>query len=598
MEDIELGTTYEHQHSGSPAGDKPANDGKIKNKPHRDDESFSEMGGAEETQKIADPPPNMPSTLATVLSVLAVTILTLLPAALIWLSGRFERYNLLEIKPHQGGTNNEMEFVRVSLVTWAAMVSFLVIEWLVAMLPSITVVVMSLLNHSPSMRTKRRLSYFLAARTWFTLLFWVMALGAIGSLLVYKNSLLQTVTSGLTSAAPAKAAAAVANIKPVRNQWFYLERLLLVMIVFSICQAAAKYLIELIAINFHRMAFESRVTHLNYCFEVVTRLYTALNNPGKRIKLGERVLAVHLVDDHHGHLASEKQALELANDLYQKLAPSNRDYLTMENFRDHFEPADLEPAFKVFDKAGNGDVALNEVKDVVINLHHERICVSKSITNNNLIISKLDMVFMAVSLFLTFTFAIPIFDVGASAVFVIFGLVWTSFGFLFQSTAKNCYESFLFVFIEHAYDVGDRVIIDGEFLTVERVEIFTTVFRRWDNTAVYIPNCNLAGKSIQNIRRSGCQSDFIDVVFSGKTSIDVLWLLRDKLVDFAKSDSKDYTGFVEISNFDLDGDKIKVQLTVQYRSNFQEPALRATRRNKFIAILKQSIADLDIEYFL
>jgi N-acetylmuramic acid 6-phosphate (MurNAc-6-P) etherase len=71
--------------------------------------------------------------------------------------------------------------------------------------------------------------------------------------------------------------------------------------------------------------------------------------------------------------------------------------------------------------------------------------------------------------------------------------------------------------------------------------------------------------------------------------------LRDRLAEFAQSEPKDYTGKVEISKFEVVEEKIVVGLAVEYKTNFQEAAVRAARKNKFMAMLKQHVSDLGIE---
>ena len=171
-------------------------------------------------------------------------------------------------------------------------------------------------------------------------------------------------------------------------------------------------------------------------------------------------------------------------------------------------------------------------------------------------------------------------------------------GYLFQGPALTCFKCLTLIFLSHPYDFGDRVIVDGEYLTVEWIEIFTTVFRRWDGTAVYISNADLYGKKIYNVRRAGAQLDTIDLLFDKeKTTIEQVWGLRDKMVEFCKSEPLDYTGSVEIVGFEVDGNKLKAQLSFVHRTNFQEVSLRSSRRNKFMAMLKQVATELSISYF-
>ena len=58
---------------------------------------------------------------------------------------------------------------------------------------------------------------------------------------------------------------------------------------------------------------------------------------------------------------------------------------------------------------------------------------------------------------------------------------------------------------------GDRVIIDGDYLLVDTFELLTTCFIKGDGSVLIAPNAILANKMIHNIRRSGDQTEGIDL---------------------------------------------------------------------------------------
>ena len=53
--------------------------------------------------------------------------------------------------------------------------------------------------------------------------------------------------------------------------------------------------------------------------------------------------------------------------------------------------------------------------------------------------------------------------------------------FIFGESLRNIFNSALFVFVTHPFDVGDRCTVDGftnqESLFVHKINFFTTVFR-------------------------------------------------------------------------------------------------------------------------
>lgn len=64
------------------------------------------------------------------------------------------------------------------------------------------------------------------------------------------------------------------------------------------------------------------------------------------------------------------------------------------------------------------------------------------------------------------------------------GTTLLSLSFVFSVTAQEFLGSCIFLFVKHAYDVGDRVDITGsekEPLLVEQISLLYTVFKRIDN---------------------------------------------------------------------------------------------------------------------
>lgn len=69
-----------------------------------------------------------------------------------------------------------------------------------------------------------------------------------------------------------------------------------------------------------------------------------------------------------------------------------------------------------------------------------------------------------------------------------------------QDTIKNFFGS-LVIFADHPFQLGDRVVVDGEDGTVEEVGMRSTRIRTLDGHMVTVPNGELANKMIRNISK-------------------------------------------------------------------------------------------------
>ncbi|CAN6845685.1 unnamed protein product [Brassica oleracea var. botrytis] len=73
--------------------------------------------------------------------------------------------------------------------------------------------------------------------------------------------------------------------------------------------------------------------------------------------------------------------------------------------------------------------------------------------------------------------------------------------FIFGNMFNTVFESIIYLFVIHPFDVGDRCEIDGIQMVVEEMNILTTVFLRFDNQKVLYPDSRLWTKSIGNYYR-------------------------------------------------------------------------------------------------
>ena len=130
--------------------------------------------------------------------------------------------------------------------------------------------------------------------------------------------------------------------------------------------------------------------------------------------------------------------------------------------------------------------------------------------------------------------------------------------FIFGNTVKTVFESIIFLFIVHPYDVGDRCVVDGvpvKKLTtkrsitfpyilcltyilevcfqmlVEEMNLLSTVFLKLDNEKVYYPNAVLATKPISNYFRSPDMSETVEFSIAFSTPISKIAHLKERIAE-------------------------------------------------------------------
>lgn len=59
--------------------------------------------------------------------------------------------------------------------------------------------------------------------------------------------------------------------------------------------------------------------------------------------------------------------------------------------------------------------------------------------------------------------------------FTTFSTTVLALTFVFGDSVKSVFESALFLFLEHPYDVGDSLVLNGEIAKVKKIDLMYTV---------------------------------------------------------------------------------------------------------------------------
>ncbi|KAH8550900.1 Mechanosensitive ion channel-domain-containing protein [Umbelopsis sp. PMI_123] len=296
---------------------------------------------------------------------------------------------------------------------------------------------------------------------------------------------------------------------------------------------------------------------------------------------------------------SEEFAKKVARKLFTSLGNSKKR-LTLADFEPYFATLEeAENAFAVFDKDGNHDLSRREMRDTVLAIYKERKALAQSVRDTSQALGKVDAMLLMVSIIATIFTTLTIFNVDIWKSLVPFGSALVALAFVFGNTAKNTFESILFLFVTHPYDAGDYVIIDTETLLVANMGIMSTTFIRSDGQEINAPTTVLMTKFIHNIRRSGNmgESIYIDVHFN--TPTEKLLELSNRLQDFLAANSRDFQpGFNIKINEIVQLNSLNLLLYLEHKGNWQDGGKRLERRTRFMYALKDALQDLNIRYSL
>jgi small-conductance mechanosensitive channel len=218
---------------------------------------------------------------------------------------------------------------------------------------------------------------------------------------------------------------------------------------------------------------------------------------------------------------------------------------------------------------------------VVNEISKERKSLARSMKDVDSAIEKLDDVLVIIVFIIAVFIVISFLNQNFATTLATAGTALLSLSFIFAVTCQEVLASILFLFNKHPFDVGDRVDINGASYVVKELSLLFTVLKRLDGTIVQVNNAILNTAWINNIRRSNTMSEVIQLSVDFGTSFSKIQSLRREMLAFVAANSRDYAKELEIEIKDAKGlDKLLLQVVIKHKSNWQNDALRAHRRNK------------------
>lgn len=304
-------------------------------------------------------------------------------------------------------------------------------------------------------------------------------------------------------------------------------------------------------------------------------------------------------------IGSTGGAQVLARRLYRTFAREETETVHSDDLKNAFESdEEADAAFSMFDKDMNGDISMEELEAVCVEIGRERKSITASLKDLDSVVSKLDDVFMFIVLVITIIVFISLISTSASGVLTSAGSTLLALSWLFSATAQEFLQSCIFVFVKHPYDVGDRVQIygnsgdlgRGDDYFVKEIALFYTEFKKMQGHVVQAPNSYLNTLFILNHRRSGGLAEAVPIIIKFGTTLEQIDNLRQCLLEFVTSEKREYqTNILTELRAVQEVHWLELNVVFFYKSNWQNELLRLQRRNKFICALTVAIQECEIE---
>jgi small-conductance mechanosensitive channel len=148
-------------------------------------------------------------------------------------------------------------------------------------------------------------------------------------------------------------------------------------------------------------------------------------------------------------LSSNSGSQVLARRLYRTFVREGFDTVFSGDLKSAFENGEeAEAAFAMFDKDMNGDISMEELEAVCVEIGRERKSIMASLKDLDSVVSKLDDVFLFIVLVITVLVFLSLISTSTAGVLTSAGSTLLALSWLFSATAQELLASIIFVFVK------------------------------------------------------------------------------------------------------------------------------------------------------
>ncbi|KAI8530713.1 hypothetical protein RHMOL_Rhmol11G0080800 [Rhododendron molle] len=299
-------------------------------------------------------------------------------------------------------------------------------------------------------------------------------------------------------------------------------------------------------------------------------------------------------------ITSEWEARTTAKRIFKNVAKPGAKYIEEEDLMRFLNRVEIHTIFPLFEGAlETGTIAKSAFKNWVVRAYFERKALAHSLNDTKSAVQQLHKLASAVVSVIIIVISLLVMGLATTKLifFVVTQLVLV--GVMFHNTCKTIFESIIFVFVMHPFDIGDRCVIDGVQVIVEEMNILTTVFLRYDMEKIYYPNSVLITKPISNFYRSPEMGDAIDFTIDVTTSMESINALKKAIQIYLESKPKHWNPKHDMIVKSIeDMNKMKMCLCVQHTINHQNYGEKSVRMTDLTLELKKMLEELGIKYNL
>ncbi|CAH2072949.1 unnamed protein product [Thlaspi arvense] len=301
-----------------------------------------------------------------------------------------------------------------------------------------------------------------------------------------------------------------------------------------------------------------------------------------------------------GEITSEMEALAAAYHVFRNVAQPCFSYIEEEDLLRFMIKEEVDLVFPLFDGAAEtGRITRKAFTEWVVKVYTSRKALAHSLNDTKTAVKQLNKLVTAILIVITVVIWLLLLEVATTKVLLFFSTQLVALAFIIGSTCKNLFESIVFVFVMHPYDVGDRCVVDGVPMLVEEMNLLSTVFLKLDNEKVYYPNAVLATKPISNYFRSPDMGETVEFSIAFSTPVSKIAHLKERIAEYLEQNPQHWSAIHTVVVKEIENmNKLKMALYSNHTITFQEYRERNIRRTELSMAIKKMLEDLHIDYSL
>ncbi|KAL1188524.1 Mechanosensitive ion channel protein 8 [Cardamine amara subsp. amara] len=314
--------------------------------------------------------------------------------------------------------------------------------------------------------------------------------------------------------------------------------------------------------------------------------------------LDEQMLENTYEDESTRQIRSEKEAKAAARKIFKNVTKLGAKHIYLEDLMRYLREDEAMKTMSLFEGAPETKrISKSALKNWLVNAFRERRALALTLNDTKTAVNKLHHMINIVTAIVIVVIWLVLLEIASSKVLLFVSSQVVLLAFIFGNTVKTVFESIIFLFIVHPYDVGDRCEIDNVQVVVEEMNILTTVFLRYDNLKIMYPNSLLWQKSINNYYRSPDMWDIIEFCVHITTPPEKMATIKQRISNYIDNKPEYWYPTATILVKDVeDLNKVRIAIWPCHRMNFQDIIERWTRRSVLVEEIVKILIELDIEH--